>query len=113
MGTYSTITSQQLALTVCGALGPCVYGHSCETRAMDHGAATVTFKHGRWFEVTTDLLKGSSKHFPGLDYEDVDAETEVAEFIGDALDEQLPIAIYPDAQVHVAFINGHVVLASA
>ena len=112
MGTYATMTSQQLALTVCGALRTCVYGHSDEKRALNHGAATVTFEHGRWTEVTVDLLEGSRKHFPGLDFEDVDAEAEVAEFIGDALDNELPVRIYPDGQVHVAFINGHVLLAS-
>jgi hypothetical protein len=77
---------------------------------MSKGGAVITFQDGRWTEVAANLCKGSHKHFPGMDLEDVDVETEVAELISEVLAARLPSATYPDAEVRLAFDNGHAML---
>jgi hypothetical protein len=105
-----SITFPQLAEAVCDAITAGISQHCRMARAMSKGGAVVTFKDGRWTEVAANLCKGSHKHFPGMDLEDVDVETEVAELISEVLAARLPSATYPDAEVRLAFDNGHAML---
>jgi hypothetical protein len=110
MSISRSITFPQLAEAVCDAITAGISQHCRMARAMSMGGAVITFKDGRWTEVAANLSKGSHKHFPGMDLEDVDVETEVAELIGEVLGAKLPSATYPDAEVRIAFHNGQALL---
>lgn len=110
MSISRSITFPQLAEAVCDAITAGISQHCRMARAMSKGGAVITFQDGRCTEVTANLCKGSHNHFPGMDLEDVDVETEVAELISEVLDVKLPSATYPDAEVRLAFDNGHAML---
>jgi len=104
------ITFPHLAEAVCGAITDGISQHCRMARAMSKGGAVVTFKDGRCKDVIADLCKGSHKHFPGMDFEDVDVEAEVADLIAEVLTVKLPSAPYPDAELRLTFDNGHAML---